>query len=270
MSKTLEDRLLAAKGELAKVEAVLLKHHGTTRIPADVVTQFNELAAFKADVDAWCGMVAARRAARSLLTDLERQVDDDDTVLLGTSRAKYEHVRLIGVQAYLSTQWALADRLVGMVGRIVCTATAGLNAAQPAQLVSSFVNADRKKAPAASFYQSIRETFGWPIALSYALRNHFVHDGGQLEGVNFFAGAASDAQFKISEAGWQRVEDKARSYGVTSSHHRAGATWPSAPRDDLRAILDACERETDDALGVLVGSACQALAIHVGYMHGEL
>lgn len=166
MSRALEDRLVAAKAELAKVEAVLLKHHGTGRIPADTVKQFHELAAFEADVDAWCGMIAARRAARNLLTELERQVDGDDTVLLGTSRAKYEHVRLIGVQAYLSTKWALADRLVGMAGRIVCTATTGLNTAQPAQLVTSFVNADRKKAPAASFYQSIRETFGWPIALS--------------------------------------------------------------------------------------------------------
>lgn len=270
MNKALEDRLLIAKAELAKVEAVLLKHVGAGRIPADVVTQFNELAAFKADVDAWFGMIAARRAARNLLTDLEKQVDGEDMVLLGTSRAKYEHVRLIGVQAYLSTKWALADRLVGMAGRIVCTANVGLNAAQPAQLVSTFVNADRRKAPAASFYQSIRETFGWPIALSYALRNHFVHDGGQLAGVSFFAGPASHARFEISAAGWQRIEDKATSYGVTSSHHRAGAAWPSAPCDDLRAVLDACERETDDALGVLVGSACHSLAIHVGYMHGEL
>jgi len=270
MSTNLEDRLRIAKAELAKVEAVLLKHFGTGRIPADVVTQFNELASFKADVEAWHGMISARRAARNLLTDLEKQVDVDDTVLLGTSRAKYEHVRLIGVQAYLSTKWALADRLVGMVGRIVCTANVGLNTTQPAQLVSTFVSADRKKGLAASFYQSIRDTFGWPIALSYALRNHFVHDGGQLAGVYFFAGQASHARFEISAAGWQRIEDKATSYGVNSSHHRAGPAWPSAPCDDLRPVLDACERETDDALGVLVGTACHSLAIHVGYMHGEL
>lgn len=270
MSKDLEERLRVAERELAKIQTVLVAYNGRGRVSAEVGNQFEELAAFRNDVDAWCGMIAARCAARNLLTDLEKQVDGDDTVLLGTSRAKYEHVRLVGVQAYLSTNWALADRLVGMAGRIVCTATSGLNTAQPAQLVTSFVNADRKKAPAASFYQSIRDTFGWPIALSYALRNHFVHDGGQLAGVNFFAGAASRARFEVSEAGWQRIEDKATSYGVTSNHQRAGATWPSAPRDDLRAVLDACERETDDALGVLVGSACHALAIHVGYLHGEL
>lgn len=59
MSTNLEDRLRIAKAELAKVEAVLLKHFGTGRIPADVVTQFNELASFKADVEAWHGMISA-------------------------------------------------------------------------------------------------------------------------------------------------------------------------------------------------------------------
>lgn len=77
MSKALEDRLVAAKAELAKVEAVLLKHHGTGRIPADVVTQFNELAAFRTDVDAWCGMIAARRAA--LVRLIHRNDDERST-----------------------------------------------------------------------------------------------------------------------------------------------------------------------------------------------
>jgi len=56
---------------------------------------------------------------------------------------------------------------------------------------------------------------------------------------------------------------------VDPSFHRAGATWPVSPRDDLRAVLRVCERETDDALGVLLGSACQTLLAHVGFMLGE-
>jgi hypothetical protein len=270
MSTTLLARLQTAKSELGKVEAVLLKHAGAGRIPPDVVAQFSELAAFQSDVDAWHGLLAARAAARLLLTDLESQVDGSGTVPLGTARARYEHVRLIGVQAYLATKWALADRLVAMVGRILCTPNAGLNAAQPAQLVAAFINAERKKSTAASLYESIRQTFGWPIAISYALRNHFIHDGGQLSGINFFDGAAPTSAFAISLEGWKRVEERALTYGVSSGHHRAGAAWPSTPRDDLRPILDICERETDDALGILVGSACHSLAIHVGYMHGEL
>jgi hypothetical protein len=53
------------------------------------------------------------------------------------------------------------------------------------------------------------------------------------------------------------------------SHHRAGPNWPTTPRDDLRVVLDVCEREADDALGVLVGSACRTLVAHVGCIVGE-
>jgi hypothetical protein len=45
--------------------------------------------------------------------------------------------------------------------------------------------------------------------------------------------------------------------------------WPTTPLDDLRVVLADCEREVDEALGVLLGSACRALALHVGFMLGE-
>jgi len=270
MSKPLRDRLKAAKVELVKVKTLLVKHSNAGKLPVDVVAQFNELAAFEKDVEAWLDMLAAREAARQLLTGLEQQVDSADTVPLGQARVKYQHVRLIGVQAYLASKWALADRLVGMVGRIFCTANAAFDVTQPAQLVSEFVNKERKRNTSAALYESIRQTFGWPIGVSYALRNHFVHDGGQLAGVDFFDGPTATSKFAISAEGWKRIEDKATTYGVAQSHHRVGAAWPSTPRDDLRVVLDVCERETDDALGVLVGSACHSIAIHVGYMHDEL
>lgn len=117
---------------------------------------------------------------------------------------------------------------------------------------------------------SLRATFGWPIGLSYTLRNHFFHDGGALDGTDFFEGPSATSGFKISEDGWDRIEKRARSYGVDATHHRVGAAWPSAPRDDLRQLIDVCERETDDALGILIGSACRALVSHVGFIVGEL
>jgi hypothetical protein len=270
VNKTLDERLKDARTSLDKVEHVLLRHAGTGRVSTQVSDQFSELVAFGADIDAWLALLDARTAARRLLTGLEDQADQDDLVPLGQVRVKYEHVRLIGVQAYLATSWALADRLVGMAGRVLCTPQAAFNATQPAQLVTTFLSTDRKKNAAAAFYESIRQTFGWPIAVSYALRNHFVHDGGQFGGIGFFDGTASTSGFVISGPGWRRIEERALSYGVGAEHLRLGAGWPTTPCDDLRALLDVCERETDDALGVLVGSACQTLLFHVGYIHGEI
>jgi hypothetical protein len=267
MSKTLDERLRYAKAEFAKVDAALGRH--PAKLPNEVVEQFRSVTAFASDIDHLLGMLCGRAAARTLLTGLEAEADADDLVQYGSARVPYQHVRLLGVQAYLATKWALADRLTGMTGRVLCTPAAGFDVSRPARLVAHFVQKERKGTTSGTLYESIRQTFGWPIGVSYALRNHFIHDGAQASGFDLFDGPTAAAGFIMSEAGWNRIEEKAKDYGVDVTHHRVGANWPKTPRDDLRNVLDVCERELDDALGVLVGSACRALVAHVGCMLGE-
>jgi hypothetical protein len=266
MSKPLEERLRDSKTNLDKVDTSLF---GAAQIPAEVATYFGTITVFAGEIEHWIEMLTARSAARRLLTNLEAQVDTQDTVPFGATRAKFQHVRLIGVQAYLAMKWSLIDLLSGMVGRVLCTPDAGFDSSRPAQLVAEFVQKDRKKHSAGVLCKSIQQTFGWPIAISYALRNHFIHDGGQRDNINLFDGPTAASGFMISEDGWKRIEQRAKDYGTETNHHRMGQAWPTSPRDDLRVILDTCERETDDAIGVLVGSACQTLLAHVGFMLGE-
>jgi len=224
MSKTLQERLCDAKSVLDHVHAALGRH--PAGLPQEVETAFRVLVDYRVDVDHWLGMLEARAAARQLLDALETQADTDDCVPLGVARVKYQHVRLIGVQAYVTTNWALADRITGMVGRILCTPAAGLNDVKPAELVSHFVNRDRiRTTTAATLFESVRQAFGWPIGLSYAIRNHFVHDGAQIGGSDFFEGPSAASAFRISANGWDRVEKRAETeYRVDRSYHRAGAS----------------------------------------------
>lgn len=270
MSKTLPERLADSKVELLNIDAALTLH--AAKIPTKVSDRFREILSFTADIEHMLGIIDARSAARQLLTGLETQADPaDDTVPFGATRAKYQHVRLIGVQAYLSTSWALADRLSSMAASVLCTPSGGgSEGARSNPLVSLFLNVDRKKHTASALFESIRQTFGWPIAVSYALRNHFIHDGAQTSGTDFFHGPTSTANFIISDGGWIAVQDKALNYGAEQNHHRLGpAGWIAGPRTDLRAVLDMCEREMDDALGVLVGSATMMLRTHVGFVLGQ-
>ncbi len=267
MSKTLEDRLRSAELTLDQAHAAMGRH--TSKLSVEVDEGFRRVIQFRSDIDHWIGLLGARAAALQLLRDLEATVDQDGYVVLGASRVKFHHARLIGVQSYLTTSWALADRITGMVGRVVCPPSAGCDPTNPAQLVSHFVRSEKGKAPAAVLSKSIRFMFGWPIAISYAIRNHVVHDGAQFDGVDFFEGAMPSAGFRISADGWRRIEARALEYGVAASLHRAGPLWPPTPCDDLRLVLDVCEREMDDALGVLVGSATAALLSHVRCMVGE-
>lgn len=265
MSKTLEDRLQDARTALGKVDGAIALHAG--KLASDVETQFKMIAAFASNVEHWNQMLAARQTARALLDSLEQQADQNDDVPYGASRAKFQTVRLLGVQGYLAAQWALADRLIGMAGHVLCIRNSLQDPKNAPQLVSHFVGGKGPEAKTAAIaFYSVRQSFGWPIAISYALRNHFLHDGA---GGDFFAGPTAASAFKVSASGWARVEERVKDYNVNATHSRLGNAWSPSAGDDLRKILDTCAPEIDEALGVLVGSACQIAVAHVGFMLGE-
>lgn len=268
MNKSLEDRLRVAKEDLTKVDAAIQR---SARVVPHVLDEFKSVTAFATNIDHWLRLIETRAAARQMLTGLENQADEIDRVPLGSGRVGFQHVRFIGVQAYLATKWAIADRIALMAGHVLCIRNQLNDPKKPPQLLSHFVReGTTKQHTAAMAFYSVKHTFGWPLGISYALRNHFFHDGGELDGTDFFDGPSATSGFAISADGWKRVEQRATEYGVDSSHHRVGAGWPPTPRDDLRVVLDVCERETDEALGVLIGSACKALASHVGFIVGDL
>lgn len=265
MSNTLEERLQHVKTALDKVGGAIVRHSG--KMAPQVESQFKEIAEFASHVEHWNQMLAAREAARALLEKLELQVDQNDSVPYGAGRAKFQTVRLLGVQAYLAAQWSLADRLVGVSGHVLCIRNTTQDPRNAPHLVTHFVggNGPEKRTAAIAFH-SLRQSFGWPIAISYALRNHFLHDGA---GGDFFEGPTAASAFKISARGWSRIEDRVKEYNVTSAHSRSGGAWLPTAGDDLRTVLDACAPEIDEALGVLVGSACQIAMVHLGFMLGE-
>lgn len=265
MSKTLEQRLHDAKTALDRVGVAITRHTG--KLPADVEAQFSRLADFASQIEHWKQMIAARQAARGLLDNLEQRADGNDDVPYGGAMAKFQTVRLLGVQAYLASQWALADRVVGMAGQVLCIRSTLQDPKKPPQLVSHFVcgKGPESKAAAITFY-SLRQSFGWPIAISYALRNHFLHDGA---GGDFFDGPTAESAFKISTEGWERIRNWVRDDNVEPTHSRFGGMWTPSAGDDLRGILDTCAPEIDEALGILAGSACQIAIAHLGFMLGE-
>lgn len=269
MTKSLDERLVDAEATLDELEKLLVKHAGS--MPKPIEDQFRRSLEAAGGIQLWREVLVAREVARTFLDDLETKVDAEDCLEFGGRRVKFVHARLIGLEAYLSLNWSLADRIAAMVGRVLCTIQGGaINDQSPAKLVSHFIQEARTKETTAGLaFDSVRQTFGWPIAISYAIRNHFVHDGGTQKEVDFFAGHTSAAAFKVSEKGWQYTERKAHGYSARREFSRAGATWPTDPTDDLRTVLLACEREMDDALGVLIGSACKAFAFHVGFILGQ-
>jgi hypothetical protein len=264
--KGLIERLEQVKLDFGKVELALNQHGGKIKPNAEEV--FRNTLVFQSEIDNWLRLHGARAVAATLMRDLENRCDYNDCVRLGSADIQFDLVRLLCVQAYCAANWSLADRIAALVGRVFCTPNAGSDPWHPAQLVAHFVQKDRSKTTAGTMHEAVRETFGWPIGISYAIRNHFLHDGGQASVVTFFASTSSLSGFQISQDAWGRIEERAKSYGVDATCHRVGPLWPAAPYADLRTVLSVCEQEMDDALGMLVGSASGLLQSHIQYLTG--
>lgn len=269
MTKSLDQRLGDVRADLVAIETGLGRL--AVPLPPEVQFQFEAVTVSAGSIDHWISLLDARQVARQALNNLGRDVDADDKVPYGDTRVKFQHARLLGVQAYLSANWSLADSIAAMAGRVFCVPSIGNNKLSPAHLNSTFVGGSRKKDVATSIFESVHRIFGWPVAISYALRNHFQHDGGaQISGSNFFQGINAASAFRISDPGWTYIEDKAtREYQVAPASHRIPAGWLATPKDDLRIVLDVCERQVDDALGILAGSATKTLRGHLAFLIGE-
>jgi hypothetical protein len=214
MTKPLVERLHTARAVLDQAHTAILRH--STKLSADASDGFLRLVELKASVPSWLGLLEARTLVFQTLVGLETLADAHGLVPFGVARAEYQHARFIGVASYLTTTWALADRITDLAGLVLCTPEAGRNVKEPCQLISHFVLRNQmKKRTAAALFESVRSSFGWPIGLSYALRNHFVHDGGRVADVDFFEGATPISGFRIAHDAWGRIERRAQEYDVT-------------------------------------------------------
>lgn len=139
MSKPLEDRLRVAKDDLRGIEEVVNLSQHSTRVVAPLRDHLKPVFKFRADIDHWIRLLETRRTARRMLKRLETRADADDMVPLGVGgmRAGFQHVRFIGVQAYLSAKWAIADRIAAMAGHVLCIRNQLQNSKKPPQLLTS-------------------------------------------------------------------------------------------------------------------------------------
>ena len=207
-------------------------------------------------IDGWLELIEARGAAWQ---ELERL---DEHGIADAGVPAYRHARLLRVQAYMAADWALADGVSAWAGRILCSHAKASNPANPPNLPDFVRDKDRAIAPV---HNAIKGAFGWPIALSYALRNHFLHDGAH----RFFKDHERGSHLAAASESWQCIEASARKLGGEPGMRRAEFVEIPSPPEDLRAVIRACEAETDEALGVLAIAASGLLKAHLACQLGE-
>ncbi|MCB9610179.1 MAG: hypothetical protein H6716_26565 [Polyangiaceae bacterium] len=266
--KVLKTRLDEAGKVLDKIDDVLQVHPNRLRNDAGLSIKSSLNA--RSELSHWSTLIDTRVSVSNVLAALDTTVDPDGLVVLSGVKVKFQHARFMLVQSYLTAAWSLADSMVPVAARILCPASFGLNS-DPANgpKLSSFLGDKSKAHSPAPLFHAFPSTFGWPVALLYSLRNHFVHDGASVDALDVFVGPSSAHAFRLSADGWDRIVQRAKRYGVDDSDHREGGAWLTNPKDDLRKVFAECEPIFDQALGSLFGAACRTLAAHVAFVFGE-
>ncbi len=200
-------------------------------------------------IASWQFMLSSREAAFDLLASLPTKKYDK------AESHKYEPDRFLAALAYLSVHWALCDSITSWVGKALCYDK------------KAHVEKDSLKLPKLPTFIPdrlaiwIRDDFGYAIALSYQIRNCFVHDGG----FGFFQGPDQGSRLTVHEGQWNYLHQKCPEVKENLLRRRSAFKLAEAERD-LGVVLKCCEAEIDEALGTLLVSACTLIDGHLGFL----
>lgn len=270
MAKTFEEKLKIARETIEEVKQGLIKHSGEIHPKVDDVVR--RLLDEYFDVDHWSDLYQARTVALKQLEDLESDADIDGRVSWGrmNQRMPYRQARFLAIQLYLSSAWALADCISEFVGTIFCNSNETLLDSSHPQLLSHFIEHKAKTKTAYFSLFLLKDTYGWPVAILYHSRNLFVHDGGRIDGVDFFEGSTPTSAFRVSPNAWDKTLKAINDiYDIEETQCRPRWAFPSDPTKDFREVLKACDSEIDQVLGVLMGTACSSLKSHIDLILGD-
>lgn len=201
-------------------------------------------------------MIRARINCENLLSLLLSEVAHNENTFSFTTNQtilelRTDDARMMFFNSYLSTTWSIYDSLSEIVGKMLCVDSIAKKQNSRPQLWSEFVR-NGGKSLSSRTSDLIKKNYGWPIAISYAIRNHFIHDGAQKEGKAFLSPVSSINCFEISQEGFSFLEEKVKEeYKMLPEYTLLSDPWPWHI-DNLFEMLNTCHREIDKAMSLLL------------------
>ncbi len=227
------------------------------------LVKFDEIAN---NLTATCDLVAPREYARHLLQNLPL-IANSSTNLVDYHGTKipFCNARLLGFQGYLSMTWAICDSITTTISPLICTGAACSSNTNPPQLLTHFLKSTKDSTYYSAYF--LKLNYGWPIGVSYVIRNHFFHDGAlSSKGKDFFVGKKVLDGFDISQEGWDFIEREIQTkHNLDRKQHRLSAAWPWH-RNNLLNLLELCNDEIDEALSCLVGWSVGMATLQARYL----
>lgn len=176
----------------------------------------------------------------------------------------FKQGRYLVLQCYITTTWALYDALAKVAGILCCIDERSKNNAKPVKLPEDLLRG--QKFVGARVHDHLKGAYGFPIALSYAIRNWLVHDGHSHNGVELFnSDGPSAAPYELSAAAWTKIEEKVTGEYKAEAAHTRLRPFPNVGADLLTG-LETCHEEADEAIGFVLAWATGAARLQANIL----
>jgi hypothetical protein len=186
---------------------------------------------------------------------------NEDKIKLVEDEIPFIYGRTIFLQGYLATKWSIYDTLTEIIGKLVFTDAIAANPKIFPRLPENIIlTKDAKGVIGARMHKIMKNSYSYPILLSYSLRNIHVHDN-PLGYENIFSSNAPNKPdcFIINEIIYDGLKDK-YPWLDKSFSKRDESDWDSR---DITVILQYCETEVDDAMRILLNWAIDSTSSQV-------
>ncbi len=211
---------------------------------------------FRQTVQLLEGIALATEARDHALKRTERlrtaSQDENDPLVVEIEGApqQFALARHLAFQGYVACTWATYDMLWEASNALLWANWKNTRS-------NALVHANWAKQAGKTFPGSfsLLGLYGWPIAWSYAVRNHFVHDPYSLSATTLFNGLDPESGYGASALISKCAEDAKRK-GISKNMSWRGLDWPWS--DDLLILLQTCHSDADHFFSTLIASGVDA------------
>lgn len=200
-------------------------------------------------------LFSARHASWQTVLQLVTQTIDSDgnSVKYGEVEMEFIVARHLVLTSYLTTTWSIYDRLTDCCGRLAAVMDIAQKPRQNPKLCEDILST-KSNSLGHACHQHVRANFGWPIHLSYKLRNWLVHEGYEEGGVHMFKGPRTEDGFILSDEAIVHVEQLISKHCgcEPTKHSRLSATEDTWSRGDLTKVLPQYHLEIDRMFAALL------------------
>ncbi len=256
----LKESLIQVSDDLLEVGNSSLSYRSGGSLSEDSYNFYEKCITFGKEVQDAEELIDTRDYAIVIISNLTASIDstNPDNVIFQGISMPFWHARLLALQSYCSTTWAIYDSLSKVAGKLICVDSVAKNEARPPKLPEDFLFG--KNSVGARAHEHLKESYGWPIGFSYAIRNWLLHDGNSQDGTELFDSRdASIEPYKISDKAWDKLEEKCRTrYKVSECQTRLPDPWPWH-RGGADRLLKTLQTEVDEAIGFLISWAVESV-----------